>query len=163
MLTVADVMTREHLRVVPPDALVSEAGRVASDAHVSHLPVLDAGALVGIVCVCDFEHVHAGSAVTECMNHKPITIDVDAPATNAARLMSEHGISCVLAVAGNALRGILTLRDLHRAGVIDSVPAHCASCGGEDHIRCARRAGAVGYCLDCTRRSILPGYETGGG
>lgn len=163
MLTVADAMTRDRLRTVAPDALVSEAARIATDAHISHLPVTERGALVGIVCICDFEHVHGGVAVNECMNRNPVTVDVDAPAANAAQLMSDRDISCVLAVAGTALRGIVTLRDLHRVGVVDAPPTYCASCGGEDHIRCARRGGAVGYCLDCTRRSVPPGYETGGG
>ena len=163
MPAIGDIMTRERLLTVAPEALVSDAARIASSAHVSHLPVIEHGALAGIVCVCDFEHVHDGSPVSECMNRAPVTVDVGMPAAEVAELMFERRINCVLVASGNVVHGIVTLRDLRRAGVIDEAPSHCASCGSEDHVRCARRGGTLGYCLDCTRRSIAPGFEIGGG
>jgi predicted transcriptional regulator len=163
MPTVADIMTSERLLTVTPDASVGDASRIAIGAHVSHLPVTQGGALVGIVCLCDFEHVHAGSLVSECMNARPITVGPNTPASMTAELMSERDIGCVLVVVERSLRGIVTLRDLHRAGVVDEGPGTCASCGSEDHVRCLRRGGVAGYCLECMRRSLPPGYEIGGG
>jgi CBS domain-containing protein len=53
-------------------------------------------------------------SVKEVMTNDPITIGPDAPIGEAARLMLEHKIGCLLVVDGDRLVGILTESDFVR-------------------------------------------------
>jgi CBS domain-containing protein len=53
--TVAEVMTRD-LVVMRPTSTVGEAMKVFSERRIRHLPVLDAGRLVGVVSQGDLNH-----------------------------------------------------------------------------------------------------------
>jgi len=52
---VAEVMTRD-LVVMRPSSTVGEAMKVFSERRIRHLPVLDAGQLVGVVSQGDLNH-----------------------------------------------------------------------------------------------------------
>lgn len=165
MHTVSMFMTTEGLVTVEPDASVADAVQRVVDAGISHLLVTTRGDLVGLVCVCDLDRAHVGATVEECMARDPITVDVATSAALAGRVMLERGISCLPVMAGGALRGVITVGDLRRAGIVDAPPERCISCGSTEHVRCETRGHSVGYCLECTRRSEPPGWDDdlGGG
>jgi predicted transcriptional regulator len=52
---VADVMTRD-LVVMRPSASVVDAMRVISEKRIRHIPVVEAGAVVGVVSQGDLNH-----------------------------------------------------------------------------------------------------------
>ena len=55
----------------------------------------------------------------EVMHPRPHTIQADALAVDAARLMEQHGITSVLVIEGaDQLVGVVHIRDLMRAKVI---------------------------------------------
>lgn len=165
MHTVSMFMTTERLVTVEPDAPVADAVRRVVDAGISHLLVTTRGDLVGLVCVCDLDQARTGATVDECMARDPVTVDVATSAALAGRLMLERGISCLPVMAGGALRGVITLGDLRRAGIVDAPPERCIACGSTEHVRCETRGRSVGYCLECTRRSEPPTWndDLGGG
>lgn len=165
MHTVSKFMTSENLVTVPPELSVADAVQRVEDAGISHLLVTSHGNLVGLVCVCDLDQSRTGATVEECMARELTTVDVATSAALAGRLMLEQGIGCLPVLAGGRLRGVITIGDLRRAGIVDAPAERCVSCGTTDHVRCENRGGSVGYCLECTQRSVPPGWDEdlGGG
>lgn len=159
---VSDLMSRTPLHSIAPDALASHASRLAADAGVSHLLVVEGTDLVGIVCTCDLLQARDNTPVGSCMNWRPVTTAPGARAPDAARLMLDYGVHCLPVLSEGRLAGILTMGDLRRAGWGDAPIDHCASCGSSDHVRAAA-PGNPGYCLECTRRSLPFGHDAGGG
>jgi CBS domain-containing protein len=108
------------------DAL-SIADDVMRLGRIRHLPVVDDGQLVGIVSQRDLFRgalaralgygAHAQQKllgqllVKEVMTNDPVTIAPDAPLAEAARLMLERKIGCVVVVEGGRVVGILTESD----------------------------------------------------
>lgn len=105
---------------VPDDSLAEAAGRMAA-AHLAALPVLEGGALVGLVTaaqLCD-EPAPAASAertVRDAMTASPLTAGVMEPLVEAAARMHQHRIRHlpVLGSAGD-LVGMLSDRDVRAA------------------------------------------------
>ena len=56
------------------------------------------------------------TAVQELMSAPPVTCDANASLAEATALMDEHQIGSVVVTAGRTVVGILTERDLLRAG-----------------------------------------------
>ena len=54
----------------------------------------------------------AAARLADLMTRGPLTCAPDTPATEAARMMQEAGISCLLVTEGERLTGIVTIRDL---------------------------------------------------
>jgi CBS domain-containing protein len=127
-LRVRDIMTPEvaTLRQNETLALADDVMRLG---RIRHLPVLDAESeeLVGIVSQRDLFRgalartlgygEHAGRKmldtllVREVMSAPPITTQPATPLAEAARLMIERKIGCLLVVEGGRLVGILTEGD----------------------------------------------------
>jgi CBS domain-containing membrane protein len=126
--TIGEVMTTDVVSLKIDDTL-----RLADDmmnlVHLRHFPVLDEGKVVGIVNHDDLLHASMASlsshpqdpprsalgavAVREIM--KPPTIrPPETSIQNAAELMVEHGIECVLVVQDERLVGLVTRTDLLR-------------------------------------------------
>ncbi|MCP4446742.1 MAG: CBS domain-containing protein [Myxococcales bacterium] len=51
--------------------------------------------------------------IDDCMSPGPYTIDVELPASQAKKLMSEHAIRHLPVVEGERLVGIISVRDLY--------------------------------------------------
>jgi CBS domain-containing membrane protein len=131
---VADLMTRDVATLQRNDQL-SIADDVMSLGRVRHLPVLgDDGELAGIISHRDLLHgalsrvLGYGSAgrakllktvlVKEAMTCDPITVPPNTPIAEAARLMVDKKVGCLLVVERDELVGILTESDfvkLHAA------------------------------------------------
>jgi acetoin utilization protein AcuB len=127
MCTVADIMTPNPVTVTPRDA-IRTAVNLMREGGFRRLPVVERGRLVGIITDRDLrravnspfvvrekwydnfilDHIEVGS----CMTPDPLTIEPDAPITEAARLMRDHKIGGLPVLADGRLVGIITETDL---------------------------------------------------
>jgi len=126
-LRVRDLMAPEVTTLQRNDTL-SIADDVMRLGRIRHLPVLDDdGLIVGIVSQRDLFRgalaralgygAHAQQkllgqlVVKEVMTNDPVTIGPDAPLAEAARLMLQRKIGCLVVVQDGRLAGILTESD----------------------------------------------------
>lgn len=126
-MLVADVMNAK-LTTVAPQTTLPEAVRLVSERGIRHLPVVDGGALVGIVSDRDLKRAMASSAtslsahelsylldklkVGEIMTRAVITIAPGFPVEEAARIMIKEKISALPVTEGGRLVGIITETDV---------------------------------------------------
>jgi acetoin utilization protein AcuB len=111
----AAAMTREVI-VVPPELPLASANRLMERRRIRHLPVVQGGALLGILSDRDvLRHADAIDRMTcaEAMTPAPITC---APATSVSRVaetMIEHKIDALPVVSEvGRLVGLVTSTDL---------------------------------------------------
>jgi CBS domain-containing protein len=124
---VRDVMTRNVVTVGRNERLVAADGAMRLQ-RIRHLPVIDDdGSLAGIVTQRDLFHGGLVKAlgygtrardqaldllvVKEAMQAEVITTTPDTPLKDAARLMLEKQIGCLVVLEGNTIVGILTESD----------------------------------------------------
>jgi CBS domain-containing protein len=102
--------------------------------RIRHLPVLDAGSVVGVVSQRDLFRAALGAAlafgirrpqelmrsleIRDVMSTPPVTIEPGALVQEAARTMAEKKIGCLPVVAGGRLVGILTENDVLRYAMV---------------------------------------------
>ena len=115
VMTVADVMTRQ-LVTIGPETSCDKAERLMEEHRVRHLPVVDAGRLVGMVTDRDARS-RGGDAVARIMTADPVTVTARMRVEHAARLMLEGHFGSLPVVDGGALVGIVTYTDLLHAFV----------------------------------------------
>ncbi len=141
-MNAAQIMTTGVISVTP-DSPITQAVRLMLQHHISGLPVVDQGKLVGIVSEGDLlrrvetgtqrrrprwlefligpgrlasEYVHAsGRKVHEVMTPDVRTVTEDAPLEAVVELMERHRIKRVPVVRGDALVGIVTRANLLHA------------------------------------------------
>ncbi|MBN2133860.1 MAG: CBS domain-containing protein [Sedimentisphaerales bacterium] len=109
---------RRDVPTIPPETGVLEAGRIMEAQRTKWLPVLSAGRLAGIVTQTDVigaitslvKVVEVGAV----MNADVTTVDAATTVREATRIMSDQGISCLVAVHGGKMVGILTEKDILR-------------------------------------------------
>ena len=134
--TVADVMTREVVSVTPATGF-KEIVRLLGEHHISAVPVVDEGRVVGIVSEADLllkeegvttRLIHLvegpqrrarrlkaeGSTAAELMTSPAVTIFPEAHLPEAARLMDAHHVKRLPVVDGDKLVGICSRADLLR-------------------------------------------------
>jgi PAS domain S-box-containing protein len=111
---VADIMS-QPVESVPPDLSIFDASAVMEARHIKRLPVLAGKRLVGIVTQTDLTRALTSyfvwKDVSEIMSREVAAIAVQAPVEKAAQIMHAHSISCIVALEGTQVRGILTERD----------------------------------------------------
>jgi CBS domain-containing protein len=154
---VVDVMTPNPV-VVSPATVAWSAEYLAQKRGVHHLLVLDGYRLVGVVCLCDLYLAGATALVGDCMRTFPITVDDQQTAETAARLMAEHRVGClpVLDWCGS-LRGVVTRRDLRKAGVLPQEPSRaCVACGATHGLSGDGDRDEVTFCLRCLEQGRRP-------
>jgi CBS domain-containing protein len=119
-------MSRDLLTVEPSLALTEVAKRmVAKD--VGAVIVLDGDDLVGILTERDVlravaDGIADDTRVADRMTRQPETIDPDESTEHAAVLMIHGGFRHLPVVEGGAVVGMLSIRDLMRVVLEDSVP-----------------------------------------
>jgi len=139
-----DVMTR-NLISIAPDATVLQAARTMLEHHISGLPVVDKGKLIGIVSEGDFlrrretqtqrrrarwleflmgpgrmaeEYAHThGSRVAEVMTTAVRSVTEDTSLEDIVGLMEKHHIKRVPVMHGAKMVGIVTRANLMHAMV----------------------------------------------
>ena len=126
-MLVRDLMTRDVATLDRNDKL-SVADDVMRLGRIRHLPIVDEdGALAGIVSQRDLFHSgllralgygqHAKQqamdllVLKEAMKTDVVTVAPDAPLIDAAKMMLEHKIGCLVVVEAKRIVGILTESD----------------------------------------------------
>lgn len=130
---VATRMTKNPITIAP-DVSVTKAAEIMKANKINRLPIVDHGALVGLVSDGDISRVSPSPATTlsqyeisslldhmkvkEIMSKSVIAINEDATIEEAANLMERNNISGLPVVSGmGAVIGVITARDILRAFV----------------------------------------------
>lgn len=134
-LLVRDVMTKD-VATLGRNEKLAVADDVMRLGRIRHLPIIDEdGALAGIVTQRDLFHsgllralgfgTHAKEramellVLKEAMKTEVVTISPAAPLTEAAKLMLERKIGCLVVVEGKKIAGILTESDFVKLALRD--------------------------------------------
>lgn len=116
-------MTRDVI-VVPPELTLDAAWRIMTRERIRHLPVVRAGALIGMLSDRDvLVHARTGDAgalhvpakvlVAEAMSHVPLeTCEASTSVGELAKTMTEKKIDAIPVVRGLRLVGLVTSTDL---------------------------------------------------
>ena len=119
-MLVRDIMTSPVL-TISPDTTLQDAYRIMNERSIRHLPVLDAGVLVGVITDRDLRLATSvltptpfarQCRVSEVMCRSPLTADPLDPVEDAARTMRERKIGCLPVLEGGTVAGIITGIDL---------------------------------------------------
>lgn len=135
---VREIMTTEVVTIGMDEALETARG-IFNQRRFHHLIVMEGGKAVGVISDRDllknlspFVGVRMSERpqdigtlrkrIHQIMTRRLVSIEPDAPAAQAARTMMHHRVSCLPVIEnGTSLVGIITLRDLVRWVVIDSI------------------------------------------
>jgi predicted transcriptional regulator len=126
---VHDIMMSSPVTLGPDDNL-DLANNVISLGRIRHIPVVEAGKLVGLISERDLIGAAANRIfglkkksksallksvpVKEIMRKRLVTVGPEATIKNAARLMADKKVGCVPVVTDGALVGLVTTTDILR-------------------------------------------------
>lgn len=120
-LLVQDVMTRSPL-TIDVGSSVAQARHLMRERSVRHLPVIDEGALVGLISERDLDVIEAHAQadtrelpLSEAMTRAPWTVAPTTPLEVAVRHMAHHRLGSSVVVERDRVVGILTSNDGLRA------------------------------------------------
>ena len=122
MSTLGDLMSGQVIAVAPEDTLGEAAERMAGH-DVGSAVVVEHGRLIGILTERDIlravaGRVHSSEArVREWMTADPVTADEGTSVAEALETMMEHGFRHLPVVEGGRTLGVVSIRDVLRAGV----------------------------------------------
>jgi CBS domain-containing protein len=167
MRHVDEVMTT-NLVTVSQLAQVNEAEALAAAKGIRHLIVLGNDEQpAGMVCASDFRDADRAARVGEIMSAPVETIWAKASVQQAAAFMRREHVGSLAVVANGHVLGIVTRRDLRRAGIRqdETGGAACASCGTHHGIHPGHGSLEVCFCAECLDRALPEGFEEeiGGG
>lgn len=148
---------------IAPSMRVSEALSLAHEHRIHHMPVVERGILVGVVCTCDLESVPLDVSVSSTLHGPPIITHPQASSEEALGLMNAHRVGSLMVVQDKRIVGIVTRQDLERAGVPmhDDPRGFCSCCGEFEHLR-DHATGTL--CIECFDRSRAnASVDVGGG
>ncbi len=119
MLRARDLMSTNVLVCQSDDSCTDVVERMR-EGNVGLLPVLDEGAVVGVVTDRDIALRHVGRAgaspahtsIRGCMTSKMISVDSETSIEDSVRAMRDNRVRRLLVVDGATLQGILTLDDV---------------------------------------------------
>jgi len=139
---------------IPPETRVAEVFGLADREGVHHFPIIEHGALMGLVCTCDLRGARPDSKVWPLARRQVVTVSRTSSAVEAARLMSANAVGSAVVTDGDAVCGILTREDLASAAEELALligEGHCASCGTRQHLRAG--PDSTYLCVDCMSRA----------
>jgi CBS-domain-containing membrane protein len=153
------------VRTFRPDLKVIDALRFAERCGMHHLPLLEGGKIVGLICTCDLEELDLQAPIAEAITRTAATMPAQSTAEAAMNAMVEQGVGSLLVTDNNTVVGIVTREDLSRAGLDLDEPDgfRCESCGSAKHLKTEANRGTL--CLDCRAHAEpeVSGDETGVG
>jgi acetoin utilization protein AcuB len=115
MTTAGDLMTEKPV-TIPVTSTAGQAMRLLESLDIRHLPVLDAGELVGMISDRDLRGVATEERIAELMAADVISVDTEADVAEVVDLMVEFKIGAVPVVDGDGfLAGIVSYIDVLRA------------------------------------------------
>jgi CBS domain-containing protein len=123
--TVGEIMTGSVFSI-EPTMTVAEAATVMGERKIGSALVMEGEKLSGIFTERDIvralgEHFDAaGHPVSEWMTADPMTVPPDTPIKEALNTMLERGFRHLPVVDGERILGIVSMRDLTRAGSAES-------------------------------------------
>jgi CBS domain-containing protein len=101
---------------VSPETSVLDACEIAHHKNVKWLPVLVGQTLVGIITQTDLTRAlmcfDKLPDVVSTMSSDTVTVHAGSSVADAANIMVEHSVSCVVAIQNERVLGILTEKDL---------------------------------------------------
>ena len=131
-LRVGNLMTIDPI-VVDPEAMASEAERLLKTYRVSGLPVVEDGAVRGVISQSDLMVAHSSEMiganwdrlrVRHLMSSPAVTVHADSTVAEAAREMLARHIHRLVVVGDDgAAIGVVTPLDLLRSLLEDTDPA----------------------------------------
>ncbi len=114
-------MTAEPV-VTHTTTTVADAHQVMRERGIRHLPVVDAGRLVGVVSQRDIYLLEtlrgvdaASETVEEAMTPEPYAVAPETPLEDVARTMAERKFGSAIVVEGGSVVGVFTTTDALRA------------------------------------------------
>lgn len=120
--TVGDLMhTGAELPLVAPETLMPQALLVMTEKRFGCVGVEVDGRLAGVITDGDLRrHMDGlmGHTAAEVMTASPLTVEADALAAEALKLMEDKRITVLFAVDQGRPAGILHIHDILRAGVV---------------------------------------------
>ncbi len=122
MATVGEIMTGSVF-TIEPTMTVAEAATVMGERKIGSALVMDGERMAGIFTERDIvralgEHFDAaGHPVSEWMTSDPVTVPPGTPVDEALRTMLDRGFRHLPVSDGDRVVGIVSMRDLTRAGV----------------------------------------------
>ncbi|MGB8275166.1 MAG: CBS domain-containing protein [Alphaproteobacteria bacterium] len=115
---ISELMTKQGLVTLAPDATAREAARAMAERGVGAVLVTDGHTLVGILTERDVTNrVDAQgrdpdtTPIGEVMTRKPLTVSPDDPAINGLRILKSEGFRHLPVTRGARLVGMLSARD----------------------------------------------------
>ncbi len=119
--------------IISPDATVAHARNLMVRHHISRLPVMENGVLVGILTKKDIayrmqkgepawrrrplDRIPVGALMTE----HPVTVQPDTGVNAIARIFVEKNFSSVPVVDAGAVTGIITKTDLMKSALVQQI------------------------------------------
>ncbi len=131
-MTARDLMTPDPITVAP-DSSISDAWDLMSEHDIRHVPVVQDGALVGMLSSRDLPlsdilrllsvegavalNREMSKPVSKIMSRDVISVEPDARASDIVRLLVEHKVGAIPVVGANTgkLLGIVSYIDVLRA------------------------------------------------
>jgi acetoin utilization protein AcuB len=108
-------------RTIPKTASLAEAHRLMLEHHVRHLPVIDGGALCGIVSDRELRVLESAgridpdtTTVAETMTERPFVVTGDTALDEVVEIMGEHKYGSVVIEGHEGVEGIFTAVDACR-------------------------------------------------
>jgi acetoin utilization protein AcuB len=156
---------RQPVFSVGAGASVEEALALAQDKGIHHIPIVQQGKLLGLVCLCDLNEARPNVRVLQLARRNVTTASPDCSAVDAARLMMTNAVGSVVICNRDGIWGIVTRRDLAQrdpelAALLSE--AVCAACGAREHLRFG--PGDTFLCTGCAERAgTRHWYDDGGG
>jgi CBS domain-containing protein len=121
------------VQVVSPDATVAHARNLMVRHHISRLPVMENGVLVGIITKKDIayrmrkgepawrrrplDRIPVGALMTE----HPVVVEPDTGVREIARMFTKRNFSSVPVVEGGVMIGIITKTDLMKSALVRQI------------------------------------------
>jgi len=123
MQTVSDIMTTDVVTLAP-EATIREAMEALSINHLSGVPVVRGGRVIGVMSMTDIvsfmvesggldeANVFDEHTVSELMTYEVFSVPPETPIKTAASLMKQHAIHRVLVMSDRKLEGIVSALDI---------------------------------------------------